>query len=298
MHIEIPSFTHGGMNRVTNTRSDAAGKGINVSAALKNLGADSVCTGFNYLDNGALLTDFLNGRGIAYDFVNVPGAVRVNIKLFEHDTSVMTEINQPGAFVPTEHIEALLDKAASLTGGGGDIVVLSGSRPQNVDADIYARLIERFDCRSIVDTEGAALHAALNAKRKPFLIKPNLFELETAYGVKLPDSDAVTDFCRTRIISTGVKYVCVSMGGGGALLVSADGAWFAPALDIPVRGLAGAGDSMVAGLVYGLLNNAAPDELLRNGAAAASASVILEGTQLCTRGGFDEMMERVKVEKM
>jgi 1-phosphofructokinase len=295
--IEIPSFTHGGMNRVSSTRTDAAGKGINVSAALSNLGVGSVCTGFNYIDNGALLTDFLDERNITHDFINVPGEVRINIKLFERDTSVMTEVNQPGAFVPYENIEALFDKASLLTESADDIVVLSGSRPQNVGEDIYLRLIERFNCRCIVDTEGAALLATLNAKRKPFLIKPNLFELETAFGVKLPDKDTAINFCRAHIISTGVEYVCVSMGGDGAMLISADGAWFAPALDIPVRGLAGAGDSMVAGLVYGLRSGAAPDEILRFGAAAASASVIREGTQLCTREGFDEMLGLINIHK-
>jgi 1-phosphofructokinase len=295
--IEIPSFTHGGMNRAASTRTDAAGKGINVSAALNNLGVGSICSGFNYLDNGALLTDFLEERNITHNFVYVPGAVRINIKLFERDTLIMTEINQPGAFVPYEYTEALLTKAASLTDSTEDIAVLSGSRPQNVSEDIYLRLIERVSCRCIVDTEGAALLATLNTKRKPLLIKPNLFELETAFNVKLPNKEAVISFCRTRIISTGVEYVCVSMGGGGAMLIGKEAAWFAPALDIPVRGLAGAGDSMVAGLVYGLLNNAEPGEILRFGAAAASASVIREGTQLCTRDGFDEMLARVSIHK-
>jgi 1-phosphofructokinase len=295
--IEIPSLTRGGMNRASATRTDAAGKGINVSVALSNLGVGSICTGFNYIDNGALLTDFLDERNITHDFINVPGEVRINIKLFERDTSVMTEINQPGAFVPYEYTGTLLDKAAALTDNTDDIVVLSGSRPQNVGADIYMQLIERVSCRCIVDTEGAALLATLNAKRKPFLIKPNLFELETAFGVKLPDKEAAISFCRSHIISTGVEYVCVSMGGDGAMLISADGAWFAPALDIPVRGLAGAGDSMVAGLVYGLRSGAEPGEILRYGAAAASASVIREGTQLCTRDGFDEMLTRVGIHK-
>ncbi len=290
----IARLTHGGMNRVINTRTDAAGKGVNVSAALKNLGADSLCTGFNYRENGAALTRYLDGLKIAHDFVDVPGAVRTNIKLFERDTSVMTEINEPGGDVPGEYADELVEKAAALC-ADGPILVLSGSRPGNVPPGIYARIMESASGRVFLDTEGDALLAALNCARPPFLIKPNLFELETAFNVKLPDKLAVTDFCRREILPKGVAYVCVSMGGDGALLISAGGAWFAPALDIPVRGLAGAGDSMVAGMVYSLLRNAPPEEMLRMGAAAASASVVREGTLLCTGEGFGEMMGRVKV---
>jgi 1-phosphofructokinase len=342
----IPSFVHGGMNRVVSTRTDAAGKGINVSAALKSLGVASLCTGFNYTENGAFTEDYLDGLGIAHDFVQVEGAVRVNIKLVEQDTSVMTEINQPGAFVPQEKIDELIRKVAALgelgeveyecsindkvealkeigtlnkvgvlndagdlndvgvlndvnkLGEKSGILILSGSRPQGVASDIYARLIENWNGRAFLDCEGEALLTAINSSRPPYLIKPNLFELETAFNVKLSDKTAIAEFCRREIISKGVGCVCVSMGGDGAMLTSGVDAWYAPALPIPVRGLAGAGESMVAGLTAGLLGGCPTGEMLRMGVAAASASVIREGTQLCTREGYDEMLGRVRVERV
>lgn len=292
--MTLAKFTHGGMNRVKNTRRDAAGKGINVSAALKGLGADSICTGINYVENGKLIEDYLNGLGIRHDFVYADGAVRTNIKLFEEDMQIMTEVNQPGAYVPPETVDELLLKIKNKKAAQTDLLVLSGSRPQGVNADIYHRILEQTEARVILDTEGEALLKALSGKHKPFLIKPNLFELETAFDVKLSSRADIASFGQ-KLTESGPEWVCVSMGGDGAMLIGREHAYYAPALNIPVRGVQGAGDAMVAGLVWGLSHKTEGAEWLRCAVAAASASVVREGTQLCTREGFDEMLTQVTV---
>ncbi|MCL2604837.1 MAG: hypothetical protein FWD90_10200 [Defluviitaleaceae bacterium] len=43
-----------------------------------------------------------------------------------------------------------------------------------------------------------------------------------------------------------------------AMLITADGAHYSPALPVEVKAVQGAGDAMVAGLVYGLKNGFAP----------------------------------------
>lgn len=291
--LTIASFTHGGMNRVTNARRDVAGKGINVSVALKGLGIDSQCAGINFNENGKLIEDYLDGLGIGYDFVDVPGAVRTNTKLFETETRIMTEINQPGAYTGPEALDTLLTKIISAE---ADIIILSGSRPQGVEADIYRRILEASHAKAVLDTEGEALRNALDGPHKPFLIKPNLFELESAFGVALRTKTETAQFCHTLIQEhPGLALVCVSMGGDGAMLIDREKACFAPALDIPVRGVQGAGDSMVAGMVYGLLKDTDTPDLLRMAVAAASASVVREGTLLCDLDGFNQMLARTKI---
>ncbi|MCL2605214.1 MAG: 1-phosphofructokinase family hexose kinase [Defluviitaleaceae bacterium] len=317
----IGGFTHGGMNRVKSARQDAAGKGINVCAALKNLGLSPTCMGFNFRGNGKEITDKLVAFGIAHDFVTVDGAVRVNIKLYD-ESGTMTELNQPGAYVPLEAQEELIkkiireaprspgglprdcpSKAAILrsnppAGCSTGILILSGSRPAGVPADFYARLCAAWEGIVILDTEGEALRLAVDlGERAPFLIKPNLFELESTFGVKLPTREAIADFSRG-LIDKGVKMVCVSLGAEGAMLITADEAHYSPALPVEVKAVQGAGDAMVAGLVYGLVDKRANDlcrcdfslNLLRFAMAAAAATITLEGTQMCDRDGFERFL--------
>ena len=92
-------------------------------------------------------------------------------------------------------------------------------------------------------------------------------------------------------LCTGVHYICVSMGAEGAVLVTPNAAYFCPALDIEAKGVQGAGDSMVAGLVYGVVNGELPpQELLRYAMSAAAASVIKDGTEMLSRADFDIML--------
>jgi 1-phosphofructokinase len=267
------------------------------------LGIDSICTGFNYAENGGFIEQYLNAHSIPHDFVYAEGAVRTNIKICEQDTGVMTEVNQPGHYVPPEAEEALVNKVLFLTGcpckplrqPTNAFLVISGSRPQGVGTDIYRRIGKGSGGRIILDADGEALRTCLD--NPPFLIKPNLFELESAFDVQLPTRKSIIEFCK-KLIAGGIGMVCVSMGGDGALLITERGAYFAEALPLKIQGLAGAGDAMVAGLAYGLTLNAPPEEMLRMAAASASASVIREGTQMGTRAGYEEMLGRITVGKV
>lgn len=309
---EVPELRRGGLNRVQHTRADIAGKGINVAIALKNLGLAPLCVGFNFRENGAVLTEKLDALGIARDFVMCEGALRTNIKLYE-DCGTMTELNRPGAFVPSEAQEELLEKIAGLRISDTDILVLSGSRPENVGADFYAKII-RAACGKgacgkektpgiFLDFEGEALKLALEAaaqcNTEIFAIKPNLYELESTFGPvaafgpgELRAAPQIAGFCKAHPALQGVKNICVSMGKHGAVLVTRENTYISPALDVPARGVAGAGDAMVAGLVYALAKNLPEADYLPTAMAAAAATVISEGTQMCTREDFEAMHKK------
>ena len=129
----------------------------------------------------------------------------------------------------------------------------------------------------------------LSAETLPYAIKPNLFELESAFDVKLQSPKEVVEFCRGKI---GCDIVCVSMGAEGAVLVTPKQAYFCPAFNIDARGVQGAGDSMVAGLIYAIVENLHPQDMLRYAMAAAAASVIRDGTEMCCREDFDVFLEK------
>jgi len=298
MQLTAPRFVYGGLNRVQAAGRYAAGKGINVAVALKNMGTTPLCTGFNYQENGELITDALDKGGVNHDFITVEGAVRTNIKLYDTATDTMTELNQPGTYVSEEAVSQFHEKIKTIGGWcDNSMLVLSGSMPAGVPADIYRQLCKDWPGRVILDAEGEALLLALKGDNPPFCIKPNLFELESSFGVTLATKEDIAAFCRELIKTYGVEMVCVSMGADGAVLVS-ESAFYSPALDLRVRGVQGAGDAMVAGLCYGLLHCAAEGELLQMAQAAAAASVVREGTLMCTKDGFLQYLQEITVSKL
>jgi 1-phosphofructokinase len=101
-----------------------------------------------------------------------------------------------------------------------------------------------------------------------------------------PNKKKIVQICREEIISRGVEIACVSLGAEGAILVSRANECFYPALDVVAKGVAGAGDAMVAGLVYAVYHGLPEEEFLACAMAAATASVILDGTEMCSLEGF------------
>ena len=294
---EVAAFTYGGMNRVSRTRIDAAGKGVNVAVAYAHLGGESLCTGFHYVSGSELITGLLDAEGIPCDFIRVPGTVRTNFKIHDHATGQTTEINESGSPVEAEALSALADKIGELA-RNADTLVFSGSVPPGVPADIYRTLIgiaRDAGARCVLDAQGEFLRTGIEAG--PVLIKPNLFELESTFGVKITDTAEIVTVARS-LIGDGVSIVAVTLGSAGAAIVDADGAWYAPAIPIEAGGLCGAGDAAVAGFCRAMEEGLLLPDILRYGVAAATASVILPGTRLCTRPDFDRYLSRVAIEPL
>jgi len=283
---KVPEFNFGEINRVDFTRQDVSGKGINVCIALKNLGLEPLVTGFNFFENGRLLTNRLNSLGIKHDFIEVSGSIRVNIKLYDEASKEMTELNQKGSLISEEAQNALKNKLSKRSG----ILVLSGSLPPGVPANFYAELYKNWDGKVFLDASGNALKSALETKQ-PFLIKPNLYELSSLLNINsnLTHKD-IKRLCQNNFISKGTKYICVSLGAKGAILVSQHNSFYSPAFNVKARGLQGAGDSMIAGFIYGILKNAGEKELLHFAVSASAASVINEGSKMCSYKDFKEFL--------
>lgn len=295
--LYIDGLVTGGLNMVGRSRSDTCGKGVNVSVVLRALGISTMCAGISFDGNGAQLDASLEEQCIAHDFAIAHGNIRTNIKLMDIVKNQMTEVNSHGDPIAGHVIDEYLEKLVRCT-GKSSMLVFSGRIPNGGGEDIYRRSLEAvkdFSVPAIVDAEKEPLKQAVLAK--PYLIKPNTFELEETFGCKIHSKGDVIDACRD-IIKGGVKMVCCSMGGDGAMLVDKDGAWFSPPMEIDVKGYQGAGDSVVAGLCKAILDKLPPPDMLRYAVAAASGSLIREGTLLCRRSDFDRLLPLVKVEEV
>ena len=300
--LSIPTLILGGSHRTGHARRDIAGKAVNVAHALNNLNQPCRVVGFHFNENGDLLAHSLEEAGIPYERIPVEGSIRTNIKIFEESSQVMTEINHPGDSVPQEAIDLLLQKIQESQKNPNSLLILSGSLPVGANPGIYGEIIAQSlqsGTPVILDTYGEALLKGLEAG--PYIIKPNLFELESTFSVSLPTRDAQLAFCQELLARYKSLYaICLSLGGDGAIIVGKTQAFFASALNIPVQGVQGAGDSLVAGMVLEILLASSPplDEMLRSAMAMAAASLICKGTQIGSLEDFEAMRKCVQIVKI
>lgn len=297
MTLSIDGFTYGGLNRVKTARRDAGGKGMNVALALRALECEAECVGFMHTENAALFENKLREHGAGYEFVYCEGSTRTNIKLRDDASGSITELNQSGRAVT----EAELAKMVAIIkrhAANASHMVLSGSVPPGCSAGCYREIMEEIrmtGCKCVLDADGEKLSEGLKAK--PFLIKPNRYELEMLTGRSLPERAGLLDAAR-QLIDGGTGVVAVSLGGEGALITDGDTALFAPPLKISVNSTVGAGDSMVAGLTAAFSWEKSLEEAFRTGVACASAACCTEGTQLFDKADFNRLYSMVEVENI
>lgn len=293
--VEVDALTMGEVNRIRTSRLDVGGKGINVAVVASRLGLASRCVGCAGEDGAARLTASLDREAIDHAFLTIPGSVRTNMKIVSRDGKGVTELNEPGAEMTRENLNAFFDLAAEKT-ADSEYTVVTGSLPPGCPEETYRELIERLQgTRCILDAGGGVL--AKGAQARPFLIKPNLRELQMALGLELRTLRAIRDAALI-FISRGVDHVLVSMGAMGALYVGREHTLFAPALRVEASSTVGAGDAMVGGLLKGL---AVEDDMLkafRYGVAAGAASVMTEGTQLIVPEDFERLLSQVRVQEV
>ena len=294
--ITIERLVLNGTNKVVESRSDISGKGVNVSTALHNLGMETLCMGFNFVNGSMPLKSFLDEQGIPARLINVEGPLRTNTKIFDRTSHCMTEYNEGGTPVSPEILakftEVLYNQLRQM--GMCDLLVLDGSVPPGVPPNFYQHVIEeakKSGVRTVLDASGSLLREGIVAA--PYAIKPNLSELEELAGRPLSTAKAVYTVTE-ELLKCGIRYICVSLGSDGAMLATPHGYWYVPAMeDIEIRGLQGAGDSLVAGMCIGISKNLPASEILQYAEAAASASVCQVGTLLCSRAAFEAFLPQI-----
>lgn len=295
--VNVEKFVQGGLNRVLSSHCVAAGKGVNVALAAAALGVDAECIGFMYREGSKLFEKRLMMNSAAYNFVWCEGAVRTNVKVFDQSTQTITEINEPGEPVTESDLKRMIDLVA-LHAENSDYLVLAGSLPPGCPADYYRTLIQNVEglgCRCVLDADGEALRCGLQAK--PFMIKPNRNELETISGHRLMTLGEIRD-AAMKYIDMGVSVVAVSLGNEGALITNGDETLYAPVLNIDVHSTVGAGDSMVAGMVCGLIGDNELEDIFRMGVACAIARCVTEGYKVIDKTIYKALLDMVKIERL
>lgn len=294
--VNVENLQTGQVNRIRDTRVDLGGKGINVAVVASRLGLDVQCIGIMGENGSTELTAMMDREGLKHRFMTVPGHVRTNMKVYSLDGQGVTELNEPGSPLNPEILEQFTAIAEEAT-RDSNMIVMTGSLPPGCPEGTYRNLMKALEGKKcILDTEGRELEMAAKGGH-PFLIKPNLREMEATLGIELRTMRAIRD-AALLFIRLGVQHSVVSMGAMGAMYISAEKTLFAPALRVETKSTVGAGDAMIGGMLLGYEVEKDMAKAFRYGIAAGAASVMTEGTQLIVRSDFEKLLDQVRIQEV
>ena len=296
----VEAFETGKVNRTCEETIFPGGKGINVSIVLGNLGMNSVPLGFIGGFTGMEIRNMLKADGIEDQFIQVKeGISRINVKLRSlssmqngaRSVTEESEINGMGPKISSEELETFYQQLDNLQ--KGDILVLAGSIPSVLPATIYRDIMKRMQEKEILIVVDATQKLLVNVlEYHPFLIKPNNHELGEIFDIEIRDKEDVILYAR-KLQEMGARNVLVSMAGDGAVLVADDGSVYkSEAPKGKVRNSVGAGDSMVAGFLYGYLSRENYEEAFYYGVCTGSASAFSDN--LATRAEVEALLKTIK----
>ncbi len=280
-------------NRILEEKTFAGGKSVDVSKVLNNFGVDNIALGFVGGFAGRELEGRLLNEGVHTDFVRVSGETRTNIVIHEKEAGKQLAFNALGPEIKPSELMQFIEQLEMLP--CTDLVAIGGSMPPGVSPKICRKIItlmKRCEARVSLDVDGDALRQGIRAH--PDIIKPNIHELSELVGHELRHMDEIVAAAR-EINQQGVEIVLVSMGARGILLVADGREYIAVPPEVVVEGTIGAGDSSVAGFIYGLVQGRDLKECLIYAAAAGTATTLHQGTALCEKEDFERLVPQVKL---
>lgn len=295
--LVLSKFVAGDTLRVKSSRFDPGGKGINVSRVVKELGGETVAMGFAPGGLGRYIVQTLESQGIECDFIHTAGETRTNITILDESRHIHTILSDPGPRTDPQHLEDLKARIRKRL-RAGDWLVLAGSIPPPLTADIYWEIIhEASEARvhTVLDADGAAL--AAGAAAHPQILKGNRRELERLLGRHLDDEESTIEAAR-QVRESGIEQVYVTRGREGAVAAIDHEFYRGVAPRVRALSAVGSGDAFLGGVVLTLSRGGSVEDALRLGIAAGTAAVLTPGTELCRRREVDILLPRVKVQRI
>ncbi len=286
----LSPFAYGGLNRLKIKRRDPGGKGINVSKTLRNLGEPTCACFLSGGPAGRELYDRLIDDGIECICAEIgTGNTRTNIKIVD-GAGITTDINEEGPAFDFQACAAIRKRLLEMA-TPRDVVVISGKIPPSAPNDIYRTIIREIQHRGIkviLDASGEALENGLRSV--PFAVKPNAAEA----GIS-PDVDSAVR-AAGRLLAVGSAIALISLGEKGAVYCDRGGVrMYAEGMKIDPKCVTGCGDSMTAGLAYGIANNLSPVEILKIACACGTAAALTDGTQAPSAGSIAGFEDKIRI---
>ncbi|RKE77596.1 1-phosphofructokinase family hexose kinase [Rhizobium sp. AG855] len=278
---DADAVRHTHKTRTHNQQQFPGGGGVNVARVIAALGGTCELAFLAGGDTGTLLEAMLQPLPIVERPFPIHDPVRVAFAVHEISTNLEYRFVPEGPLVTEAELAPVIEAVCA---SDADYIVASGSLPRGAPDNTYVRLADAAKARGarfVLDTSGPALASALSSARM-YLVKPSLGEFEAFVGERL-DHDRVGPVAQDYVRRGIAEYIAVTLGGDGAILVSAETIIRLPAIQVPVNSATGAGDSFVAGIVWSLSEGHDIEDAFLFGQAAGAAAVMTPGTELCRR---------------
>ncbi|HEU4976028.1 MAG TPA: 1-phosphofructokinase family hexose kinase [Baekduia sp.] len=298
--LSVPNFRLGRRHRTVEQRTAAGGKGVNVARALKTLGQPVIATGFAGGPTGTRIVDQLTEESILNDFVRIREESRTNTAVYDPTNGEQTEINERGPAVTPKEVELFQDKLLYLA-RGADMVIMAGSLPRGVGADVYAGLIRELrkaGVLTLIDTEGEPLRQAVRAE--PDVITPNVLEAEELVGHEFND-DADRLIAAGEMVEQGAREAIMTLEDGCVACIRVDGHAQRFRVSIEPREAVagvGAGDAFLAGYAAARYTGRGPEDCLAYGVACGAESTQHLGAGLVDPKEVDRLVGEVQVHRL
>lgn len=293
--IAVPRLQNGLLNRAIRVNTDVGGKGVNVAKTLSNFGLKvHLLASVGGRAGEWIERELKKASGLGCSFYAVDGETRTNYKIHDLENLQVTEINEPGAQVSEQLIDRICSDLRECT-DQNDFVVLSGSLPQGCDSSIYGKIIREMNegkKKSVLDADRSALKFGVEGV--PFMIKPNLMEFQELVSCDLKTEDDVL-YAALPYISRGIQMVTVSIGSRGALWITEEKALRTIPPKIAVGSTVAAGDSMLAGMVFGRHSGMSLEETACFATCAGTVTASKSGTELCSFKEVYDLYHSVKI---
>ena len=286
--ISVSSLIPDQKLRGKSTKFEPGGGGINVSRAIKKLGGESITW---FLAGGCFGDFFINlvkQKELFYQVFKIKNETRESLIIFDESNANQYLLNTDGPEIAEKEWQGLLNEVNELE--DVEFIVASGSLPLGVPVDFFGRLakiVKLKGAKLILDTSGEALKIAI--EEGVYLIKPNLRELGLLHGLPAIDIATAKEKAIQMVQNTHCEVIVVSLGANGALLVSKDFTEHIPSPPIEKISTVGAGDSMVAGIVFSLSRNKTLQESVQYGVASGAAATMNAGRALCKKEDADAL---------
>ncbi len=292
--VVVNSFRLNEIHRPEQVLAIPGGKGCNVARALNRLGETPVVSGWIGGFAGQFIETGLHHEGIGTAFIHTDFESRTCLSILDPVNNTLTELYEKGDPVPADKVEEFaaffrtnIKRYAAVT--------FSGSLPPGVPLDFYRRMLDiarAAGVPAILDSSGEALRQVISTR--PFLVKPNEKEFADLAGHELHDLD---DFAR-EAADLSLRYqtmIVISLGAEGAIAANPHEVYHVRPPQLTVTSAVGSGDSMLAGITYGLTHGFAFADAVKYGVAAGTANALTVGAGVFTLDDFERVLTGVTI---
>lgn len=274
----------------------AAGRGVDVAKALRELGYPVTAGGFLGCNSASLFERLFISRGINDVFIRIKGLTRTNLHILDGDGGE-TEFMEPAPVITESEWRLFLERLSQIL-EGCDLVAVCGSVPESITPLMFSKMldhIERYNLPILMDTEDKMLDVACT--KRPALIKFNREKICRQLCKSDPTEQEMIHYGEN-LLKIGVKNVLISLDKDGALLVNTEGAFKASVPSVEIQSTIGCGDTMVASIAESLSLKRSSEDMLRHAMALAEANAMTLETAHVSLADYHELLPKVLITKL